>query len=320
MFSTRCKLLLDWYGEHGRDLPWRQTHDPYRIWVSEIMLQQTQVKTVLPRYPGWFDQFPDIRSLADASLDDVLKRWEGLGYYRRARLMHQTSRQIVSVHDGKFPAAFDAIMALPGIGRSTAGAIDSFCFAANTPVLDGNVKRVLKRWHGKLNLADKALWQLAQQGIDTSGQPANWNQAMMELGATVCAAKSADCNACPVQTYCASAFQVDYSAESRRSAPARHVHWQVQIHRCPQKGIWLRQRPASGIWAGLWTPPIIELEGAPDSAPAHIHQLTHRRIHLYPLLTDATPAGAGRWVRCIESYALPTGIHRLFEKTDFKLR
>jgi len=278
------------------------------------MLQQTQVKTVLPRYRLWFDRFPDIEALAAASLDDVLKAWEGLGYYRRARFIHQAAQRIIAEHGGTFPAAFDDIVALPGIGRSTAGAISSFCFAASAPVLDGNVKRVLKRWIGQPELADKSLWPLAQQAIDASGDSASWNQAMMELGAIVCCAKAADCELCPVNACCVSACQVDYAAESRKAVPVRNVHWQVRLHACPKKGIWLRQRPDSGIWAGLWTPPIIELESAPDSTPAHIHQLTHRRLHLYPLLTDAAPEGEGQWVRCVEGYALPTGIHRLLEK------
>ncbi|MDQ6996251.1 MAG: NUDIX domain-containing protein [Mariprofundus sp.] len=278
------------------------------------MLQQTQVKTVLPRYLIWFEQFPDIISLAASSLDEVMKAWEGLGYYRRARFIHQAAQRLVSEHDGLFPSAFSDIMALPGIGRSTAGAISSFCFAANTPVLDGNVKRVLKRWHGKPKASDKELWPLAQQAIDKSGSPAQWNQAMMELGATVCTAKSAACDSCPMQTCCVSAFQIDYDAESRKAVPVRNVHWQVHLHTCPQKGIWLIQRPDSGIWAGLWAPPIIELARAPNSAPAHIHQLTHRRLHLYPLISKTAPKGDGRWVRCIEGFALPTGIHRLLEK------
>jgi len=306
--------LLDWYGEHARDLPWRDTTDPYRIWISEIMLQQTQVKTVLPRYQQWLEQFPDIETLAAASLDDVLKAWEGLGYYRRARFIHQAARRIVADHHANFPSSFDDIIALPGIGRSTAGAIASFSFAANTPVLDGNVKRVLKRWYDKPNASDKALWHLAQQAIDASGDPASWNQAMMELGATVCSSRSADCGECPTQTDCAAAFQIDYTAESRKPVPIRNVYWQVYLHTCPDKGIWLTQRPQPGIWAGLWTPPIQELDAAPDEQPLHVHQLTHRRLHLYPLVSDSTPQGQGQWVSTIEGFALPTGIHRLLEK------
>ncbi|MDQ6999429.1 MAG: A/G-specific adenine glycosylase [Mariprofundus sp.] len=282
--------------------------------MSEIMLQQTQVKTVLPRYLDWFDQFPTIVALAATSTDDVLKAWEGLGYYRRARFIHQAAQQIIVEHQGRFPTAFDAILALPGIGRSTAGAISAFCFGTATPVLDGNVKRVLKRWHGQVDASDKQLWSLAQQAIDKSGEPASWNQAMMELGATLCSAKSADCDACPVNENCVSAFQVVYADESRKAVPVRNVHWQVHLHTCPEKGIWLTRRPDSGIWAGLWTPPIIEMNSTPDITPAYIHQLTHRRLYLYPLLSDQNPQGEGRWVQSIEGYALPTGIHRLLEK------
>lgn len=314
MSSARCKFLLTWYQENARRLLWRETSEPYRIWISEIMLQQTQVKTVLPRYQLWFEQFPDIELLAAASSDEVLKAWEGLGYYRRARFIHQAAQRIIVEHGGTFPTVFDDILALPGIGRSTAGAIASFCFAASTPVLDGNVKRVLKRWHGKPKLSDKELWQIAQQTIDAATDPASWNQAMMELGATLCTARNADCGRCPVNQHCASAFQVDYAAESRQAVSVRNVHWQVQLYTCPQKGIWLIQRPASGIWAGLWTPPIIALDAVPDHQPLHIHQLTHRRLHLYPLITEHPPEGEGQWARSIDAFALPTGIHRLLAK------
>ncbi len=314
MSSARCESLLIWYQDNARHLPWRDTAEPYRIWISEIMLQQTQVKTVLPRYRLWFTLFPAIESLAAASPGDVLKAWEGLGYYRRARFIHQAAQRIIADHGGTFPAAFDDILALPGIGRSTAGAIASFCFAAGTPVLDGNVKRVLKRWHGQPTLSDKQLWRLAQQAIDTTADPAGWNQAMMELGATLCTARHADCDSCPVHQYCASAFQVDYAVESRKAVPVRNVHWQVQLYTCPDKGIWLMQRPHSGIWAGLWTPPIIEMDAAPEHEPLHIHQLTHRRLHLYPLMAAHPPAGDGQWARSIDAFALPTGIHRLLEK------
>jgi len=312
--SARCKSLLSWYQVNARSLPWRETDKPYNIWISEIMLQQTQVKTVVPRFEAWFEKFPTIAALAAATIDDVLKAWEGLGYYRRARFIHRAAQRIVVDHHGSFPCAFEDIMALPGIGCSTAGAISSFCFGTATPVLDGNVKRVLKRWYGKPNAVDKQLWLLAQQTIDKSGDPASWNQAMMELGATVCSAKSANCDHCPVNVYCTSAFQVAYAAESRKVVEVRNVHWQVHLHTCPEKGIWLIRRPDSGIWAGLWTPPIIELECAPDATPAYIHQLTHRRLHLYPLASEHSPKGEGCWVQSIEGYALPTGIHRLLEK------
>jgi A/G-specific adenine glycosylase len=295
-------------------LPWRHTKDPYRIWISEIMLQQTQVATVLPRYAVWFERFPDIASLAGASLDDVLKAWEGLGYYRRARFIHAAAQRINAEHHGKFPGSFDDILHLPGIGRSTAGAIASFCFGANTPVLDGNVKRVLKRWHGRHRASDTQLWQLARQALDASEDAATWNQAMMELGATICSFKQPHCDACPVSGHCDAAFQAESAVEKKKIIPVRNVHWLVSLHTRPDKGIWLTQRPETGIWAGLWSPPITELTRPPERVPCHVHQLTHRRLHLYAELQTDAPAGSGQWVSDITQFALPTGIHHLFEK------
>lgn len=314
MFSARDKMpdqLLTWYKANARDLPWRLTREPYAIWISEMMLQQTQVATVLPRYTAWFSRFPNIQSIASSTLDSVLKAWEGLGYYRRARYIHDAAQHIITEHDGKFPESFEDILKLPGIGRSTAGAIASFCFDANSPVLDGNVKRVLKRWYGEPNANSKQLWQLAQQTIDASGHVATWNQAMMELGATICLAKKADCNSCPVSKYCASTFQLDVSDEKNKAALVHDVHWKVHLHTCPDKGIWLTKRSSSGIWAGLWSPPITELHEKPDKTPCYIHLLTHRRLHLYGCTQKTTPTGHGQWVSDISKLALPTGIHRL---------
>lgn len=314
MSSVRAELLLGWYAASARDLPWRRTREPYAIWVSEIMLQQTQVATVLPRYAAWIARFPDIARLAEASLDEVLKAWEGLGYYRRARFIHAAARVIADERCGQFPEAFDGIMSLPGIGRSTAGAIASICFGDNTPVLDGNVKRVLRRWDNAHQASDKQLWQLAQAALDTSGDPATWNQAMMELGATVCAPRNPDCAACPVSAFCASAFQAEAQVAKKKTVAVRDVHWQVHLHTCPHQGIWLTRRPASGIWAGLWSPPIIELDEKPDCTPCHIHLLTHRRLHLYGDVSGDSPSGDGLWVKDISQLALPTGIHRLLER------
>lgn len=313
MSLDRCDQLLSWYADHARDLPWRETTEPYQIWISEIMLQQTQVKTVLPRYLQWFEQFPTIQALANASQDDVLKAWEGLGYYRRARFIHKAAVQIVADLDGEFPSSFDGMMKLSGIGRSTAGAISSFCYGTATPVLDGNVKRVVKRWYATPEATDKELWPLAQQAIEDSANSAIWNQAMMELGATACSARSPDCQTCPVRTSCLSAFQVDTAMEKKKAVPVKDVHWQVHLHICSEKGIWLNRRPETGIWAGLWTPPITELTDRPDEKPVHIHLLTHRRLHLYPQPSEAMPTGEGRWVKSFEGFALPTGIHRLLE-------
>jgi A/G-specific adenine glycosylase len=278
------------------------------------MLQQTQVKTVLPRYAAWFKHFPTIRSLAAVSLDEVLKVWEGLGYYRRARFIHQAAQLIVNDRGGSFPTVFDDIISLPGIGQSTAGAISSICFNTATPVLDGNVKRVLKRWHAQADATDKQLWLMAQQEIEISECPANWNQAMMELGATICRPKSTSCGVCPVSGCCASAFQADRVKTASKPVPVHDVHWQVRLHVCPVKGIWLARRPDSGIWASLWTPPIIELDEAPVDPPCHVHLLTHRRLHLYGRLSSEPPRIEGRWVKKYSNLALPTGIHRLLEK------
>ncbi|MDQ6968377.1 MAG: A/G-specific adenine glycosylase [Mariprofundaceae bacterium] len=315
LFSEPCKPLLQWYKKNLRDLPWRHTSDPYRIWISEIMLQQTQVKTVLPRYEQWFQSFPSIQHLAEIPLDDVLKAWEGLGYYRRARFIHAASQQIIDKYNGIFPKQFEDILTLPGIGRSTAGAIASFCFNMHTAVLDGNVKRVLKRWHKQYEATDKQLWDIAQQAIDASKSPAMWNQSMMELGATLCQSHTAKCDICPVNTYCQSAFSnVVDQALSKKKVLVKDVFWQINLHAHPEKGIWLQQRPEKGIWAGLWTPPIIELSQKPECSPCHIHLLTHRRLHLYSKYLSSTPPSDGRWVKQLSEFALPTGIHHLFEK------
>jgi len=276
------------------------------------MLQQTQVKTVLPRYLAWFETFPDIQALAAAQLDDVLKAWEELGYYRRARFIHKAANEVIAKHHGQFPTAFDDIMALPGIGRSTAGAIAAFCFNQSTPVLDGNVKRVLKRWHGEPEADDSRLWQWAQDAIDNSGDTTDWNQAMMELGAVICTPRNPDCGSCPVSSHCRSAFDASETG-SRKTTDIKNVFWQVDLH-TSERGIWLTQRPPSGIWGGLWTPPITELCSAPDSAADHIHLLTHRRLHLYTERADGQPAGSGEWVTDLSAFALPTGIHRLLQK------
>jgi len=284
------------------------------------MLQQTQVKTVLPRYEHWFHTFPSMQHLADAPLDNVLKAWEGLGYYRRARFIHAAAQQIINKHHGIFPNQFEDIMSLPGIGKSTSGAIASFCYDMHTPVLDGNVKRVLKRWHKQPEATDKQLWRLAQEAIDTSKEPAIWNQAMMELGATRCQAHKAQCCDCPVATYCQSAFtSITTSSSNKKQTSVKDLFWQVQLHTCPDKGIWLQQRPAKGIWASLWTPPIIELETKPEVQPCHIHLLSHRRLHLYTNLCNSAPISKGQWVTNLARLALPTGIHRLLHKHNINM-
>ncbi|MDX8390656.1 MAG: A/G-specific adenine glycosylase [Mariprofundaceae bacterium] len=314
MSSERSKLLSVWYHSQARDLPWRHTTDPYAIWISEVMLQQTQVQTVLPRYRQWLQHFPDIDTLATATLDTVLKAWEGLGYYRRARFIHQSAQKIHAESSDIFPTQFDEVMALPGIGRSTAGAIVSFAYAERKAVLDGNVKRVLGRWFADFSAKDKQLWQWAEALIQRVEDPAIWNQAMMELGATICKPRLPRCGDCPVQNHCLSAFEDEMQTAPAKVVAVRDLHWQVHLHTDPQKGLWLVQRPANGIWAGLWTPPITELVEQPRVSPCHIHLLTHRRLHLYVVKPVETLPTHGRWVADISQLALPTGIHHLLDR------
>ncbi len=283
------------------------------------MLQQTQVKTVLPRYEAWFARFPSIAALAAAPLDDVLKAWEGLGYYRRARFIHAAANRIEKEFGGHFPAGFDDMLSLPGIGRSTAGAIASICFGMHAPVLDGNVKRVLKRWYACPQATERQLWDWAAGAIDEADEPGDWNQAMMELGATVCLPTSADCAACPVAAHCRSAHRADTGMRPASRPAMRDLYWRVELHACPERGIWLARRPDQGIWAGLWSPPITELDAAPDQTPGHVHQLSHRRLHLYLHRAEEDPDGPGRWARADSMPALPTGIRRLLEKQGISL-
>ncbi len=311
MFSERTDRLLRWYESHARDLPWRHTRDPYAIWISEVMLQQTQVVTVIPRFHAWMKHFPDIERLARAGPDEVMKAWEGLGYYRRARFIHTAARKMVAEHDARFPDSFEDILDLPGIGRSTAGAIASICFGAKTPVLDGNVRRVLRRWSGKPHADEKYMWRLAQQAIDASGDAARWNQAMMELGAILCTPRHPNCTACPVSYQCTLAFHTETMDGMKKKAPVRDLHWEAHLHLCSRRGIWLSPRPETGIWAGLWTPPLIELKKKPDQPPCHIHLLSHRRLHLYGIMRHGDPKGPGQWASDIRQFALPAGIHRL---------
>jgi len=310
--SARCSALLAWYARSQRDLPWRVTCEPYPVWISEIMLQQTRVDTVVPRYMAWMRRFPNLEAVAAANLDAILKAWEGLGYYRRARFLHATAQLIVREHGGRFPSGFEEILALPGIGRSTAAAIASFCFGVPVPVLDGNVKRVLRRWHGDPEAGERRLWAWAADALRAAAVPSDWNQAMMELGATLCTPRSPDCVHCPVAWNCRSAHAVS-RPPTRRNRP-RDTHWRVHLHLRPRKGMWLTRRPEGSIWGGLWTPPISELSAPPSTSPSLIHELSHRRLHLYACFSEQTPRGHGRWFRDPSQVAMPTGIRRLLQK------
>ena len=264
------RSLLDWFNQHGRhDLPWQQNVTPYRVWVSEIMLQQTQVKTVIPYFNRFTGRFPEITSLANAELDEILHLWTGLGYYARARNMYSTAKLVCEQHGGKFPENIDDLMALPGIGRSTAGAILSIAFGKSHPILDGNVKRVLTRyyaidtWPG-LPETEKQLWQLAEKHTPET-QVAHYTQGIMDLGATVCLRRNPLCGECPVNPDCIAYQQstqhlYPYRKPAKKLPVRKTVFTILENHRGE---ILLEHRSPAGIWGGLWSFP----ECAPENNP-----------------------------------------------------
>jgi len=269
--ASFSKRVLDWYAVNGRkDLPWQKNPTPYRVWVSEIMLQQTQVTTVIPYFLRFTESFPDIRSLADAEVDDVLHHWSGLGYYARARNLHKTAQVIVNEFGADFPKDFDKLVALPGIGRSTAGAILSLSQNERHAILDGNVKRVLARFHavdgwpGKASVSD-LLWQFAEQHTPLENV-ADYTQAIMDLGATVCTRTRPACADCPLADDCvahAAGQTADYPVrKAKKAKPLRKTNM-VLLH--GNGAIYLERRPPSGIWGGLWSFPEIGADADPAS-------------------------------------------------------
>ncbi len=250
------RSLLSWYAQQGRKLPWRDNGDPYCIWVSEIMLQQTQVKTVIPYYYNWLDRFPNIEALAAADLQAVLKAWQGLGYYARARNLHRAANIIVTQHGGKFPDNLDAVLDLPGIGRSTAGGILSAAFNQPVAILDGNVKRVLARLVA-LDVPPKRaidrLWNLSEKILDRDS-PRDFNQALMDLGATVCTPKNPACLLCPWRSHCQGynlGKQSELPMRETRS-PLPHKHIGVAVIWNDEWQILIDRRPQEGLLGGLW--------------------------------------------------------------------
>lgn len=246
------RALLGWYDRARRDLPWRATRDPYAIWIAETMLQQTQVKTVLPYYGRFLGAFPSVTALDRARREKVLALWSGLGYYRRATHLKKAAREIVRRHGGELPRDFRALRALPGVGEYTAGALMSIAFGARCPAFDGNARRVLSRIYGRRN--ESALRALAARLVPAA-RPGDFNQALMDLGATVCLARNPRCPVCPLASACVAKTSGMREARRGRAKPAaRRVEWPLAF--IEQNGrVLLRRRSESGLLAGLWEIP-----------------------------------------------------------------
>ncbi|HZW87811.1 MAG TPA: A/G-specific adenine glycosylase, partial [Myxococcaceae bacterium] len=255
--------MLRWYDVQARDLPWRRTRDAYAIWVSEVMLQQTQVSVVLPYWTAFLARFPDVAALARASLDEVLAAWRGLGYYARARNLHRAARAVVERHGGRLPDDVEAMRALPGFGRYTVGAVASIAFGRAVPLVDGNVARVLARLFGVEGATgdaarEKHLWALAEALVEGE-RPGDWNQALMELGATVCRFEQPTCLLCPLRSRCValSSGKVGDIPAPKVATPRRALHLAVAAARRGDEVLLVR-RDGTGLFGGLWELPGVE--------------------------------------------------------------
>jgi A/G-specific adenine glycosylase len=306
------RALLRWYHKSHRALPWRGIRDPYRIWLSEIMLQQTRVAAVFEHYRIFLERFPTVEALAAAPLDAVLAAWSGLGYYRRARMLHQCAQEIVHKHGGHFPEASDALRALPGIGRYTAAAIASIAFDEPMAAVDGNVERVIKRLNG-CELKQPEIWQMAQSLLNIA-RPGDFNQAMMELGATLCLPREPKCAACPVRKWCATQ---PAAMERRAARPGTSLKKPRQL----KKEIWcnLAQRDGhirlvqrahdSSLMPGMWELP---QESQQPRSAAHWRTFRHSiTVTDYTVHVLRQPSPKGKWIEISEIAKLPlTGLTR----------
>ncbi len=335
--------VVRWQAAHGRhSLPWQNTLDPYRVWLSEIMLQQTQVSAVLEYFPRFLNRFPDVAALAAAHQDEVLALWAGLGYYSRARNLHKCAQQVVALHDGRFPCTAELLQTLPGIGRSTAAAIASFCFGERAAILDGNVKRVLTRalgFEADLSVAanERRLWDLATALLphdDLAVAMPRYTQGLMDLGATVCLARNPSCLLCPLQDICLGHRAGDpqrFPVKTRKLKRSVESWWLLWA-RDAKGRVWLERRPDAGVWAGLFCLPVFPsrealataagLAGADANVgdlPAFLHVLTHKDLYLHPVVIpwpEGLALGAnGQWVEAARwpEFGLPTPVRKLLE-------
>ena len=339
-----ARRVVSWQATHGRnDLPWQNTQDPYRVWLSEIMLQQTQVVTVRDYFARFSARFPDVASLAQASLDDVLGLWSGLGYYSRARNLHRCAQQVMALHGGAFPKSAEVLETLPGIGRSTAAAIASLCFGEPVAILDANVKRVVTRVLGfDGDLAQgahvRALWNAATQllpvGKDAASAMPRYTQGMMDLGATICLPKKPACLVCPVRQDCVAAAVGDpqrYPVRTRTLKRSTQAIWLLWVQTA-DGAVWLDKRPTPGVWAGLHCLPLFDSEDALVSQvpaalrsglqalPVFTHVLTHKDLYLHTWQLRAPDRslawGAGQWISADRwpEVGLPAPIRKLLQQ------
>jgi A/G-specific adenine glycosylase len=343
------KTLLSWFRRHARDLPFRRTQDPYCIWLSEIMLQQTQVKTVIPYYECFLKKLTTIQALAEAKLDTILKLWQGLGYYTRAKSLHKAAQVIVEKHNGKFPQTFDEILALPGIGRYTAGAIGSIAFGLHKPVLDGNVIRVLCRWYAiEENPAEvktrEELWRIAEDLLPAK-HCGDWNQALMELGSEICTPTNPLCDQCPVRQFCLAFEKGLQDTLPLRIKKKAIPHYTVAIAVIINKAgkLLIDKRKPEGFLGGLWELPggkkkpdetlkqAVEREALEETG-LHVqaekklcmvkHAYSHFSVTLHAYLCKplsdkavAITCEQIKWVRPTElhQFAFPSGTMKIFE-------
>ncbi|MBK9573350.1 MAG: A/G-specific adenine glycosylase [Rhodoferax sp.] len=340
---TLADQVVTWQRVYGRhDLPWQGVRDPYRVWLSEIMLQQTQVVTVRDYFARFLERFPDLATLAAASLDDVLGLWSGLGYYSRARNLHRCAVQVCRDHGGEFPRSAEVLQTLPGIGPSTAAAIASLCFGERVAILDGNVKRVLCRFLGfdadlAVRANEQALWAHATTLLPTrqlGHSMPRYTQGLMDLGATVCTLRQPDCAACPLAATCVAKREgapERFPVKTRKLKRGAQTIWLLYLSTAG-RDVWLSQRPTPGVWAGLYCVPLFEDRASLQATlpepwhhalvdgPVVRHVLTHKDLHLHPVALSVPDSGLqptadGHWFTAQRwpSLGLPAPIRKLLQ-------